>query len=649
MAETAARTPIQYQSSAPAMLDMLKYITGGKEKGSETGNVTTAQAGQTGPLEALLASLTDPNQLQNLVSSLFAQGAAQVPGLTTQYANATGTRTSNNSMLGSSLAQLNQTIAQSIANALVEQQKTAVGAAGKLADTNKVSTQNRNLQSQKVQSPGNPAAGILTSAGVIAGGKALNSMDKTASKAPAVVQENIGPGGQPMVFGGPQIYSDFPEASIDASNPQLFADIPMAGDAQALGVSDAAALSNVGSDFDTSAIGDTAGAFNNLDYTNDFADFGDLSDLSSLFVDGGRASVGWKPTHGYEDGGRVIPMKYADGGTVRNKPNMGNAVPPLKQTALTFTPEATGMSNAVSQAATPSGSRKRQPGEPTTTDAGTGSGTSGTSAGFGNSSSIGMSSSMASALAAAAIAGIATANPAIAAAAAARSMAVSQLVEALTTTTDDDRGGVDDTAASTPDAGVASAMGTSQTGDFSATGFSATGVAGASPSGVSASTGTGYSATGADEGSGFSGDSASAGGTASGDASASGDMGGGYGGGDFGGGFGGGDTGGGDGGGGDGGGGAFADGGRASVNGKKVPNNRTDRTRHQGTGTVRASADGEKGDGIIDGIDVTDSIPVMVSNGEYVIPADVVDHLGRDVLDDLIAGLHTPTGGRGTA
>jgi hypothetical protein len=86
------------------------------------------------------------------------------------------------------------------------------------------------------------------------------------------------------------------------------------------------------------------------------------------------------------------------------------------------------------------------------------------------------------------------------------------------------------------------------------------------------------------------------------------------------------------------------------VSGKKVPNKGKRQNLHEGRGTVRGSLrlEGEDGDGFIAGTDVTDAIPVMVSAGEYVIPEEVVNYLGRDIFDDLIAGLHTPTG-RGIA
>lgn len=657
MAGEQARTPIQYTSSAPAIMDMLKYITGEKQKGSESGTVNSTQTGQTGPLEAILAQMTDPAGLQNLVSSLFAQGAAQVPGLTSQYANATGTRVSNNTMLGSSLAQLNQTIAQSIAQAIVQQQQAAAGAAGKLADTNKATAQTKSGTNTVVKSPGNPAAGILSSLAVAGGGKVLNEIGKKQSPTAA-----MGVPSQPINVGDQQ-FPDFPTIENSITNPQIFSDLPLA-DGQDFGVGNAVdsgiTLSNVGSDFDTSAVGDVAGA---ADYTNDFTDLGSFDgvgdiDFSSFFADGGRAAFpNIKRTHGYEDGGVVMPDKYADGGgVVRNKPNMGNSVPVLPIKTLTF---ADGMSNAANQGSGAPAKKPRNSGAPDPSSSGAGAGQAGTAAGFGTNGSVGMSSSLASALASAAIAGIATANPAVAVAAAARSLAVSNLVESLTTAKGDDQG-VNSVAPDTGDdvGGTSAAMGMSATGDFSAAGFSATGDFGASPSGMSASGGTGFGVGGTNEGSGYSGDSGMG---STGDASASGDMGGGYGGGDFGGASGdsgtaGGDSGsGGDGGGdggsggGDGGGGSFADGGRANVNGKKVPNNGKRNSSHGGTGTVRgAKDDGEDGDGFISGIDVTDSIPVMVSNGEYIIPEDVVSVIGRDVLDDLLAGLHTPSG-RGTA
>tara|TARA_R110000772_G_scaffold3256_3_gene11777 strand:+ start:13627 stop:14814 length:1188 start_codon:yes stop_codon:yes gene_type:complete len=52
---------------------------------------------------------------------------------------------------------------------------------------------------------------------------------------------------------------------------------------------------------------------------------------------------------------------------------------------------------------------------------------------------------------------------------------------------------------------------------------------------------------------------------------------------------------------------------------------------HSGPGPVRGP-----------GGPVDDKIPAMLSNGEYVIPADTVNKIGRKHLDELVKGTHTP-------
>jgi hypothetical protein len=114
--------------------------------GTNVSSGTTSHTGDTAGLEQILQQILDPNNLQNLTASLFAKGAAQVPALTSQYANATGTRVGGNTMLSQSLAELNQTLAQSIAQAVVQQQQTGVQAATGIAQNKSTGTTTGNQQ-----------------------------------------------------------------------------------------------------------------------------------------------------------------------------------------------------------------------------------------------------------------------------------------------------------------------------------------------------------------------------------------------------------------------------------------------------------------------------------------------------------------------
>jgi len=79
----------------------------------------------------------------------------------------------------------------------------------------------------------------------------------------------------------------------------------------------------------------------------------------------------------------------------------------------------------------------------------------------------------------------------------------------------------------------------------------------------------------------------------------------------------------------------------------------------QGEGAAPGDAGGGVGDGVGSGGDsgpgeadggkisgkgsgTSDQIPIRVSNGEYVVPADVVEHLGVSFFDNLRAHFHTP-------
>lgn len=169
------------------ILDFSKYIGGQKQTVGGTG--VSATQGQTAPLEQLIATLSDPNNLAALVGNLFNQGAAQVPGLTSQFANATGTRTSNNTMLSQSLALLNQNILQAISSAVVDQQKTAVQGASNLAATNKTTTTSDNKTQVSKPNDVRTAAGA-TAASVLTG-NLLNHLGKTVLK-PATTGKSAG-------------------------------------------------------------------------------------------------------------------------------------------------------------------------------------------------------------------------------------------------------------------------------------------------------------------------------------------------------------------------------------------------------------------------------------------------------------------------
>lgn len=282
-------SPINYQSALPSIFDVGKYLAGSRS------TEETRTTGDTDALSRILSTL-DPVALEALVANLFSQGAAQVPGLTAQYANATGSRVNNNSMLGQSLAQLNQTLAQSISQAVVQQQGLQVQAAGKIADTNRLQT------ATKATKPGSLGR---TLAPTVAG-FALNRVGK-AKDAPLEGSINIDNSAQ---FG---MAPEFPQVG----------DLGAFNEGPVVGFNGIDTASAVFGGFDSSLFDFGAGA---ASFADTVGDLGAISDISDYTDEAGS----FFDFFGFADGGRVNkrPMGYADGGrVVRNRPNFGPQVP----------------------------------------------------------------------------------------------------------------------------------------------------------------------------------------------------------------------------------------------------------------------------------------------------------------------------------
>lgn len=267
--------PVAYTSPLPGLVDLFKYFAGTQTSGSTSG--TVSQQGQTAALEALIAQMADPASLENLVSSLFQKGAAQVPELTKQFANATGTRTTGNNMLGLSLAELNQSLAQAIAQAAVTQTNNAAQAAAKLGEINKVQNTSGQQQQKTGAAPGAAAKGLLT----IGAGYGLNKLGKssdntaatgaTSPTTPILSGTGVGPSAPIDVVSGVQAgLNPGVEVGTTSAFPTIESfniDIPtidFSSPAQSFG-------SNVGGDFGAGDFG--SGAEFDFDYFG-FADGG---------------------------------------------------------------------------------------------------------------------------------------------------------------------------------------------------------------------------------------------------------------------------------------------------------------------------------------------------------------------------------------
>lgn len=344
--------------------DLAKYIGGTKstETGSQTG--TTSQTGDTAALEAILANINNPKNLEALVQSLFSNAARQVPGLTAQFANATGTRVNHNTMLGSSLGLLNENLAQAISQAIVNQQKLSVDAAGKIADVNKVQTTAQNSSGTKATGPGSLGKAVGTGLAVTGAGFALNKLgDKALKKlgwlddpaSPAAIPSTASVGlGAPGVTGGTggDIFTGGTEVGLSSPSLDFGNEAPLVSDPGVVvsPVMDPTEIPGVALDPGTSIIEDTTSApvSDGSEFVGDIPVAGGedvstnlLDDLFDGFADGGRISgnrsrvarpaTGGRPVRGYADGGGVQISdptfarrdKFGTGSNVRGGPSGG--------------------------------------------------------------------------------------------------------------------------------------------------------------------------------------------------------------------------------------------------------------------------------------------------------------------------------------
>lgn len=600
------------------LLDIFKYLGGtkGTSAGTESGSGVTTQTGETGPLEAILAQLSDPNNLANLVSNLFSQGAAQVPGLTTQFANATGSRVSNNSMLSQSLAALNQNIAQSISQAVVQQQQTAATAAGKLAEVNKTgtTTQNKTAAQTTTQAPGSLSTAAGGAGAALLAGTLLNKLGKKTGifgddpAKTASVSATPADTADVQNFGYPSGLATAPNAVDQAAfaNAGNFAGdaAPIANtvDATNSGAIDA------GTEVDTGGLASDASSIANSDTldivpsaTDEFA-----NDFSGLFVDGGNVGgtvnrqipvriLASKPPYGYADGGNVV----------RNVPQMGapaGGAPVSPAINFVLSPDPAQLSGGATGAT--AALKKRGSDGVNVTASGPAEGGTLVSPGGGepaanavgegtNSPGVGIGGALG--IAAAALSGLGIAGIGLATG---KAVAVNQVAQALA--------GVD---------GVNTAAGLAVSADSDANAANSAGIASAEAGGFDVGNGTGEpigadapAATDAgNAGIGATADAGAATGANGDGTSSSGDGGGAGGGGD----------------------GGEADGG--PIGGKKK------RGAYADGGRIKPQSKHD-----LMGIDRQS---IKVTPGEYMLPIDTTNFVGRELLDDLVALTHTTVRG----
>lgn len=164
-----------------ALPQLLQSLFGTKTTTKTGGSSSTSSSSaNTAPLQQVFDSASKPMDQQlydNLIASVFQKAAGQVPTLTAALANATGSRSSNNSPLALALNEQNNMAAKDAVTAILSQQNTqqqiAGNAAGQIAGATKsvTNTAAPSTTTQKAGSAVNPLA--TTALGFL-----LNQADK---------------------------------------------------------------------------------------------------------------------------------------------------------------------------------------------------------------------------------------------------------------------------------------------------------------------------------------------------------------------------------------------------------------------------------------------------------------------------------------
>lgn len=166
---------IQEKTFNSQLPDLLTQFLGNK---TTTGSTTTSSSGANiAPLQQVFSQASQPMDMamyEALIGDIYNTAARQVPELTAALANATGSRSSNNSPLALAIADLQakagQAGAQQILNFNTNQQQIAGNAARGIADSTRTQTQTSNQQ-QKQGSAVNPLVPTVV-------GWGLNQLDK---------------------------------------------------------------------------------------------------------------------------------------------------------------------------------------------------------------------------------------------------------------------------------------------------------------------------------------------------------------------------------------------------------------------------------------------------------------------------------------
>lgn len=285
-------TEIQYQSQLPQLLTQL---LGSKQTSSSTPGVTA-------PLEELFTSAMGASkagvpEMQQLIASIFQEGATKVPELSHAFANATGSRTTGNASLALALSDLNRQLSSQAAQAVLTNQTNNRQIAANAGSGIAQATRGANT-TQTTKAGVNPLLLSLLGTGVNKLDK-LGKLDWLKSSPMAPVVDGVAiPVGDITSSG----MDSFPEFS------QPFPDIGGAGDFGSFGTD---VLAGAADSFDFSSDIGFDAAIPDFDFSffdpgfGTGADFGSLDLGSFLFADGGRVGSRIMRPRGYADGGSV--------------------------------------------------------------------------------------------------------------------------------------------------------------------------------------------------------------------------------------------------------------------------------------------------------------------------------------------------------
>ena len=323
--------PIKYESALPALLTQLNNT----QRTSGSTSVQTSNANVdalTQMFQQQQATSTNAG-MQAQIEELFRTGAQAVPELTAAYANARGTRSTGNSGLALSLAELQKNLAGQAAGLVTAQQAAAAKTAGDIAQATRGLTTTSSGSTQKT---GNPNAQLA----MMLGGSALNWADKNKLLDPlkSGIKDFMAPSAPTDFTGGFATSGGALDENSLTANYDSY-DFQNVGGAAAFSGMDAAGA--VSSDYSGSMLDgfggdaysagmDATGAVSS-EYANSMLDGFGGDAYSGVAEEAGssvwEAGADWL---GFADGGLVdskAVKNFANGGPVtRNTNNMGAPV-----------------------------------------------------------------------------------------------------------------------------------------------------------------------------------------------------------------------------------------------------------------------------------------------------------------------------------